>query len=148
MTTEKNNIKHHEGDPWFWKIFGGTMMSIISVLLMAYIGTVTSNIDRLIISLKQEIKDLSIVLDKQKERTVGLEKQTEQIKEKETVLENKNSQLEVSLDQLKQKVIANEALILSLKDQMRALDESNKDYLKQIQDIREKLILENAKKSN
>jgi len=146
MTNEKNVVKHHEGDPWFWKIFGGAMMSIISVLLLTYIGTITSNIDRSFIILKQEIKDLSLVLDKQKEKTLGLEKNTEQIKEKEAVFEKNNHQLQIYLDEIKQKLVANESQIESLKDQIKSLGESNKDYLKQIQDIREKLIMENAKK--
>lgn len=144
--TENRELVQYEGSPWFWKIFGSAIMGVISILLLAHITNINSNIDRSFLSLRGEIKDLYVMVDTQKERLVGLEQNKEQNKEKISNVEKSLVQLQASIEEVKQKVVAHETQINSLKEEIKALKDSNKDAMQQLQDIREKLVAADAAK--
>jgi hypothetical protein len=131
---------------WFWNVFGGAMMSIVFVLFLSHINSINNNIDKSFLSLKTEIKELSVVLDSQKERVVGLEKNREIDKEKDCLLENNLKNLENLLNENKQKLLVCETQILSMKEEIKMISEVNKDYIKQIQTMKEKLAADEATK--
>jgi len=131
---------------WFWNVFGGAMMSVVFVLFLSHINNINNNIDKSFLSLKTEIKELSVVLDSQKERIVGLEKNREIDKEKDCSLENNLKNLENLLNENKQKLLVCETQILSMKEEIKIISEANKDYLKQIQTLKEKLAADEATK--
>jgi chromosome segregation ATPase len=131
---------------WFWNVFGGAMMSIVFVLFLSHINNINNNIDKSFLSLKTEIKELSVVLDSQKERIVGLEKNREIDKEKDCLLENNLKNLENLLNENKQKLLVCETQILSMKEEIKMISETNKDYIKQIQTMKEKLAADEATK--
>lgn len=131
---------------WFWNVFGGAMMSIVFVLFLSHINNINNNIDKSFLSLKTEIKELSVVLDSQKERIVGLEKNREIDKEKDCFLENNLKNLENFLNENKQKLLVCETQMLSMKEEIKIISEANKDYLKQIQTLKEKMAADEAAK--
>lgn len=146
MAENKEPIQYYEGSPWFWKIFGGAIMGVISILLLAHITNINSNIDRSFLSLRGEIKDLFTTIDVQRERVASLEQNREQNKEKFANFEKTLTQFQTSLEEIKQKTVANEAQLNSLKEDLKALRESNKEATKQLQDVREKLAAEDGAK--
>lgn len=131
---------------WFWNVFGGAMMSIVFILFLSHINNINNNIDKSFLSLKTEIKELSVVLDSQKERIVGLEKNREIDKEKDCLLENNIKNLENFLNENKQKLLVCETQISSMKEEIKIISEANKDYLKQIQIMKEKMAADEATK--
>lgn len=146
MTESKDLIQYQEGSPWFWKIFGGAIMGIISILLLAHITNINSSIDRSFLSLRGENKELYTMMDVQKERLVGLEQNREQVKEKLANLDKIFAQLQSSVEEFKQKTVATETQLASLKEEIKTLKETNKDLTQQLQDIREKLVAADAAK--
>jgi|694.fasta_scaffold08330_14 chromosome segregation ATPase len=146
MTENRDLLQYQEGSPWFWKIFGGAIMGIISILLLTHITNINSNIDRTFLSLRGENKDLYVMIDSQKERLVGLEQNREQYKEKISSLEKSLLQSQLSIDEFKQKVVATETQLNSLKEEIKALKDLNKDTIQQLQEVREKLVAADAAK--
>lgn len=141
-------IQYTEGSPWFWKIFGGAIVGVISILLLTHITSINSNIDRSFLSLRSEIKDVLTNLDSQKERVVSLEQHKEQCRERQVNLEKTLSQVQVSLDEARAKIATNDAQIAALKDDLKSLREWNKELSKQLQEIREKLAASHASKKS
>jgi len=39
-----DTVTHHEGSPWFWKLFGGGIIGLIGVLLMLIINNLNFNV--------------------------------------------------------------------------------------------------------
>jgi hypothetical protein len=149
MTENKESVQYYEGAPWFWKIFGGAIMGVISILLLAHITNINNNIDRAFLSLRGEIKDLFTAMDIQKERLVTLEQNREQTKEKTGNLQKDLIQLQASLEEIKQKAVANETQLEALKEEIKALKDCNKEVSMQMQEVREKMAAaDGAKKAN
>jgi hypothetical protein len=42
---EKQTV-HHEGAPWFWKLFGGAIIGLMTGLLVLFFSTISSNIQQ------------------------------------------------------------------------------------------------------
>ena len=140
---DDNRIYYQEGSPWFWKIFGGAIMGLISILMISHITNINSHIDRSFLDLRGDIKETRIVIDAQKEKISALE----QNKEKIANLEKAISQLQLSLEEAKQKSSTNETQIMSLKEEIMTLREWNKETTKQLQEVREKFAAADALKN-
>jgi chromosome segregation ATPase len=140
---DDNRIYYQEGSPWFWKIFGGAIMGLISILMISHITNINSHIDRSFLDLRGDIKETRIVIDAQKEKISALE----QNKEKIASLEKAISQLQLSLEEAKQKSSTNETQIMSLKEEIMTLREWNKETTKQLQEVREKFAAADALKN-
>lgn len=140
MTNEKPNIiKHSEGSPWFWKIFGGTAVSLISLLLLAYIGNITNNIDKSFLTFKGEIKDLSLIVDQQKERILSLE---QNLKQKDDKIKNFEKIIEAQqlvLSDAKENITILMTNTQSLKEDIKKLSDFYKEIVNNVQNIREKI---------
>lgn len=149
MAEGKESNQNNENTPWFWKIFGGAIMGFISILLLAHINNINSNIDRSFLSLKGEIKDLFVSIDSQKERLVTLEQSREQNKEKSANFDKLLLQLQSNIEEIKQKAVSIEAQLNATKEETKTLREWNKEATRQLQDVREKLAAaDGAKKAN
>lgn len=142
--TEQKLVQYTEGSPWFWKIFGGAIMGLISVLLIGYISNIGNNFDRSLIDLRGDVKEMRQQLDTQRERLAVLEQGS--YKDKITTLETRAAALEAALDVQKQKVAACEASNAALKDELKSLRDWNKETSRQLQELREKYAADSAKK--
>ena len=98
--------KYTEGSPWFWKIFGGAIMGLISILLLGHITNINSNIDRTFLDLRGDIKDLRNYIEVQRERLLTLEQGS--YKEKIANLEKNITSLQFSIEEQKQKIYSTE----------------------------------------
>lgn len=137
-------IQYQEGSPWFWKIFGGAIMGLVSILLLAHITNLNSNLDRSFLDLRGDIKEARHQLDNHRERLTALEQGS--YREKISSHEKMIAVLQASLDETRQKCAATEANNIALKDDLKALREWNKETSRQLQEVREKLAVELGKK--
>lgn len=145
MTENEIKTLHYaEGSPWFWRIFGGAIIGLVTVLLISYIANINANQDRSFFEFKSDIKEMRQVLDGYRDRLSAFEQGS--YKERIAALEKTITELRTSLSTNQQKVAAAEAQLLVLKDEITALRDSSKDVMKQIQMIREKQVAEEATK--
>jgi chromosome segregation ATPase len=140
MSVNNDSTKHTEGSPWFWKIFGGTAVSIIVVLLLAYTNNITSNIDKSFLALKGEIKDLSLIVDQQKERILNLEKTLQQKNEKLANFEQIINSIQSDIGKSKQEMVVLTTNIETIKEEIKKILDNHKETSASIQNIREKII--------
>lgn len=129
--------KYTEGSPWFWKIFGGAIMGLISILLLGHITNINSNIDRTFLDLRGDIKDLRNYIEVQRERLLTLEQGS--YKEKIANLEKNITSLQFSIEEQKQKITTLETKNISLKEDVKYLKDWEKELEKQVQEIKEKM---------
>jgi septal ring factor EnvC (AmiA/AmiB activator) len=112
------SVKNYtEGPPWFWKIFGGAIISSVSVLLFSYMATINNNFDRNFQELRGDIKELKQIIDVQKERISRLEQ--------DPIREQKMTALETSN--------------IAIKEELKALREWCKEISKSVSELREKV---------
>ena len=137
--------ENSEGTPWFWKIFGGTILGAVTILLLAHITNINMSIERAknetkeeITYLKMELKDLRIVLDHNRERVVMLEQNG--VKDKMTSLEQSLKESTISLDDNKQKIASLETHILNVKEELKKMQDQNSKLTDQLQQVREKIV--------
>lgn len=135
-----------EGSPWFWKIFGGTIMGMITFLLLAHITQINSNIERTKSEIRSEVnelriesKDLRIILDHNRERVVMLEQNFTTNKDRIATLELCLKENSASLEDKKQKIAALEANATYLKEELTKTQDQNAKLTEQLQQVREKL---------
>lgn len=129
--------KYTEGSPWFWKIFGGAIMGLISILLLGHIANINSNIDKTFLDLRGDIKDLRNYIEVQRERLLTLEQGS--YKEKIANLEKNITSLQFSIEEQKQKITTLETKNISLKEDVKYLKDWEKELEKQVQEIKEKM---------
>lgn len=130
-------VQYHEGSPWFWKIFGGAIIGLVSILLLSHLTNINNTIDRSFIDLRTEIKELRQHNDAQKERILALEQGG--YRDKIATLDKSVAALQVGLDGEKTKAASNEAAITAMKEEIRTLREWNKELGKRINELNEKV---------
>jgi septal ring factor EnvC (AmiA/AmiB activator) len=133
--TESERIVHSEGSPWFWKIFGGAIMGIISLLLLAHITNINNNIDRSFTELRGDIREVRGHIDRHREKLMYIE-QSSNNKEKIAAMEKTIQAMQTALDEHKQKVAACEATSAALKEDIKVIREWNKEMNRQLQEVR------------
>lgn len=112
------SVKNYtEGPPWFWKIFGGAIISSVSVLLFSYMATINNNFDRNFQELRGDIKELKQIIDLQKERISRLEQDPTR----------------------EQKITALETSNISIKEDLKTLRDWCKETSKSVSELREKV---------
>lgn len=149
MADDQVRIHHDEGSPWFWKLFGSAIIAAITILVVSHITSINANIDRSSLNLKGEIKDISNILDSQRERLIGLEQQRTQNQERIETLQKTLAQYQISLEESRSRLVTSETQIVALKEEVKTMREWCIESTRQLQDIREKLAAaEGAKKSS
>lgn len=138
--TEERIIQYQEGSPWFWKIFGGAIMGLLSLLLLGHITSINSNVDRTFLELRSDIKEIRSTLDTHKERLMAIDQSSH--KNRIEALEKNLAALQMSVDEQKQKMAANDASIVALKEEVKTLRDWYKDMSRTINELREKLASE------
>lgn len=70
----------NEGSAWFWRIFGGTILGMISFLLLAHINNINSSIDKAkneamvaVSLLRQDLCSQREIIDASKDRLLSIE---------------------------------------------------------------------------
>ena len=123
--------------PWFWKIFGGTLLGMITLLLITIFGNLRTEISdnkrelsTLINELRVDIRQDRDSVSSFKERLVSIE----QIYSKE-----KLQTVDKALVDQKEKIAALEAAIMANKDDAKIIRDELKDLIKQTQEVREKV---------
>ena len=126
-----------EGSPWFWKIFGGAIMGLVSILLLSHFTNINHNIDRSFLDLRNDLREVRSITDTHRDRLISLE----QGGHKDKLISHEKSimLLQASLEEQKQKNATNEASIAALKDDNKTLREWNKELSKTVNEMREKL---------
>lgn len=123
--------------PWFWKIFGGTILGMITLLLITIFGNLRNEIsdnkrelliqvNELRVDIRQDRDSVSLF----KERLVAIE---------QAYSKEKLSNIDSLLATQKEKLAALEALISTGKDEFKIVREEIKDIVKQTQEVREKV---------
>lgn len=135
---------HTEGSPWFWKIFGSSVIGMVTILLISHFGNINANIDRSFLDLRGDIKEVRQTIDSHRERLTTLEQNT--YKDRLAMAEKQIETQQVAMEENKQKIAAAEAIVSSLKDDVKAMRDWNVEMTKQVQELREKVAAETAKK--
>lgn len=139
---ESNTNTNSEGSAWFWKIFGSTILGMITLLLVTIFANLRNEqsdnkheLMNQIDSVRSDIRFDRESFNLFKERLVALEQAKEKIQE---IIQSLNSVSE-SLNSQKEKIASLETAIMNGKENNKLLQEEIKDLQKQIQDIREKI---------
>lgn len=135
MSEEK--AKYSEGAPWFWKIFGGGIVSLISILLLSYFTALNTNIDRNFIDIRLDLKELHQNTNNCKDRLTTLEQNNNK---------DKIAEMDKNISLLKANLAASESALEALKEEYKSMKECNKDLSKQVNEMREKLATLTAQK--
>lgn len=138
-----------EGSPWFWKIFGGAIVGLVSILLLAHLTNINNSIDRTFIDVRGEMRELRQTVDLHKERLTAIEQNGYKLHME--VLEKQCAAIQISTDENRTKQAGSESSLTAMKEEIKTLREQNKEltkqmqdmskeYGKQIQELREKLL--------
>lgn len=133
-----------EGSAWFWKIFGGTIIGMITLLLVTIFGNLRNELSDNKYELMSQINELRSDTRQDRESFSGF-------KERLIVLEHGYSKDKLqNLDQLirvlsesinnqKEKIVTIESSLFANKEEIKSIREELKDLTKQVQEVREKV---------
>lgn len=137
-----DNHIHPEGSPWFWKIFGGTVLGMITLLLVTLFANLRNELSdnrhellTQINEVRADIREDRNSFNLFKERLVALEQSKEKT---QSVLQSMVS-LSENLNTQNAKIASLEAGNISSKEEIKTIRSEIKDLVKQIQEVREKL---------
>jgi len=135
---------HPEGSPWFWKIFGGTVVGMITLLLITIFGNLRNEISdnkheflTQVNELRADIRQDRDSFGVFKERLIGVEQGYS--KEKIQGLTQSLAVLTETVNSQKEKLAALEAGVSATKDDIKTVREESKEISKQVQEVREKV---------
>lgn len=135
---------HPEGSPWFWKIFGGTVIGMITLLLVTIFGNLRNEISdnkheflTQINELRADIRQDRDSFGNFKERLIGLEQSYS--KEKIQELTKSLAVLSEIINSHKEKLATLETGLMSDKEDIKVVHEEYKELSKQLQEVREKV---------
>ena len=117
-----------EGSPWFWKLFGGTLIGFIGILLMLVINNIIGNQ----ISTRAELN--SVIAELKSESSAQITK----LKDEVSNLKAQVAAVDEFKDATKDKLTSVDNL---LKDHLESCKEVAKEQETQLRDVREKFIL-------
>lgn len=140
MESEKNKKTLEDSTPLVWKLFGGTVVSVIVLLLITVINTLNGNIDDIRTTSAQSYSSIKVELIELRERIISIENSRSlaatKISELEaaisTLRDEKIASLEQSREGLKEK-------IASLEQELTKLRQDYRELLKSLQEVREKI---------
>ncbi len=135
---------HSEGSPWFWKIFGGTVVGMITLLLVTIFGNLRNEMSdnkheflTQVNELRADIRQDRDSFGSFKERLVGVEQSYS--KEQVQGLVQSLTTLTETVNSQKEKLAALETGVSSTKEDIKAVREEYKEVAKQLQEVREKV---------
>jgi chromosome segregation ATPase len=149
---------HLEGSPWFWKIFGGTIIGMITLLLVTIFANfrneMSDNKHELLIQVNEIRVDLRQGREsfgEVKERVVALEQGYS--KEKLHSLDQLLASLTADINVQKERIATLDNGISTNKEELKTAREEFKDLTKQVQEVREKVaaltpVVSEVKKEN
>lgn len=136
--------KPNEGTSWFWKLFGGTLIGVLAVLVatlfnnlaqsqIAYKVELRTEIDKVRIELVEANKSISELKEKNaenRESIVSLTAMQAQLREWQTKIQEKVT----AIEGLKEKATITEQSLMDLQTSLKELN-------KEVQMLREKMVL-------
>lgn len=130
-------IQYTEGSPWFWRIFGGAIIGLVSILLISHFNNINSNVDRTFVDLRNDFKELRQASDGYKDRVIILEQMN--LKDRLAVSDKATSSLQLIVEDTKTKMALLDGNISSLREEIKILRDWNREMSKTVNDLREKL---------
>jgi chromosome segregation ATPase len=124
-----------EGSPWFWRIFGGAILSLLTILFVTLFNIIHTSNERAnsdILATIQEIKvDLRAINSEIKEQEQKLLKiDSNALKESITSLEKKFNDIDTDTKNRNERLASLETALTNIKEQIAAdkTDKNNTDY--------------------
>jgi uncharacterized phage infection (PIP) family protein YhgE len=135
-------MEDNQKPPLFWTLFGGSVFSVIFVLILAIFGYVINNINSLQAHVNQITKDsisrTEIITDVEKQRDL-LNEHREKLNSVDASVNELKDKAKESITHLLELKSCQEKLA-SCQEKLVALELENKNLREQISQIREKLI--------
>lgn len=135
----------NEGSIWFWKIFGGTILGTISLLLMGLFNSIHSSINQTknenmvaINLLWEEAKAQKTISDSLKDRVVSMEQSS--IHPKLALLETSFKGLQESVASRSEKIASIETSIDHLKEEIKSIKDDHMKLTDQLQLLRDRVL--------
>ena len=127
----------YEGSAWFWKIFGGAILGMITLLSITLMNVINNSNERSKSDLSnsiQEIRsDLRVIrtdLDEQKQKLMKIE--TTNPTEALSFLENRLQEIDKTVKDRSEKIAAMEAALDALKEKVGEGQSGNQDLIERI----------------
>ena len=143
---------------WIWKIFGGTILAMVTLLFVTLFNSINQNITsskqesinlimsakqesaNLIADIKAEIRDNRQILDSFKDRLAVLENSETRTKLDSLVEELKT--IEKDINSRSEKVISNETSLINLKEDVKIIREELKVINTEIKKVKKTALLD------
>ena len=130
---------------WIWKIFGGTILAMVTLLFLALFNTINNNISsskqeslNLINDIKAEIRENRNSIDSFRDRVSVLENNETKTRMDTLTVAMKNIEEFVNLRT--EKVVANETSLAILREDIKPFKEELKVITNEIRTLRERMI--------
>lgn len=141
----------NEGSAWFWKIFGGTILGMITFLLLAHINNINNSIDRskneamvAVSLLRQDLATQRDIIDTAKDRLLFLENSPFKLKIENLELTVKDIEETVKL--CSERLAGLEISITHFKEEIEMLKKTNEKLSEQLLALRDRVVALEQKK--
>lgn len=147
MTDAKETqVVHYEGSPWFWKLFGGTLISVVALLLLTHVTTINANMNSSFLDLKTEMKELRASVSEQRDRVTAVVAELNSVRTEVAVSEKNVAAVQATTESAKSASAANQAGIEALKEELKVLRDEAKEMQAEVKQLRDKLVAAEATK--
>jgi archaellum component FlaC len=135
---------HPEGSPWFWKIFGGTVVGMITLLLVTIFGNLRNEMSDNKHELMLQVNEMRVDVRQDRESFSGFKERLVAVeqgysKEKLQNLMQSLTDITDSVNSQKSKIVALESAASTSKEEIKLVRQEIKEITKQIQEVREKV---------
>lgn len=127
----------YEGSAWFWKIFGGAVIGLISLLTITLLNVINNSNERartdlsnVIQEMRMDVRNIRTDLDDQKQKLMKIETQTPN--EKLSVLEKQLGEIDKAVKDRSEKIASMEAALTALKEKVGEGNSGNKELIERI----------------
>jgi len=135
----------NEGSPWFWKIFGGTILGMVTFLLLAHINNINSSIDKAktegliaVNSVREDVKEQRVIIDGLKDRMLAVEQSP--FKTKIDSLEASIKEVGETVSSRSEKLAGLESSIEHFKEEIKTLREESAKTIEGLRTENTKLV--------
>jgi multidrug resistance efflux pump len=125
-------VADYEGSPWFWKLFGGAIIGMVTILSITLINVVNNNAERsrsemmtVIQDIKSDVRILSNDLDEQKQKLSKIENTSYQ--ESLANLERQIQEIDKGVQDRNERIASMETMVLQVKEQL-SQETNSTDY--------------------
>ena len=127
----------YEGGAWFWKIFGGAVIGMITLLAITLMNTINNTNERSrselstsISEIRSDLRNIRTDLDNQKEKLMLIDNQT--TNQKLETLEKQLAEIDKTVKDRSEKIASMEAALAALKEKVGEGQTGSKDLIERI----------------